>query len=370
MSKIVISGYYGFGNAGDEAMLSAILEAIYKVLPYAKITVISGNPTETKRKHGVNAVPRLAPLQVFRAISECDILISGGGSLLQDITSKRSLYYYLAVISLAKFLGKKVMLYAQGIGPLLRQSAKKSVAKVVNTVDYITVRDEISKNELLSLGVTKPTIEVTADAVLSMHPVDPTIGKRLLKDYQLQGSKPCIGVSVRSWKDKVSYRKTMAETLDKIVRQYDAHVVFIPMQYPDDAQESQEIADLMDEKAIVLQQSYTTTELLSLTGIMDIVVGVRLHALVFASLMEKAVVGVSYDPKIDSFLHMIDKEAVSQLDPLDGDALYTELSRLLDNPHLNDHSLQRIRELREISLRNAHRAFALLEKAEKEKKHH
>ncbi len=370
MSKIVISGYYGFGNAGDEAMLSAILEAIAKVLPFAKITVISGNPKETEKKHGVHAVPRLAPLKVYKAIADCDILISGGGSLLQDVTSKRSLYYYLAVISLAKFLGKTVMLYAQGIGPLLRPSAKKAVGKVVNMVDYITVRDEISKKELLSLGVDRPTIEVTADAVLSMHPVDLTIGKRLLKDYQLQGVKPCIGVSVRSWKDKINYRQTMAETLDKIIRNYDAHVVFIPMQYPDDAKESQAVADLMTEKAIVLDQSYTTTELLSLTGNMDIVLGVRLHALVFASLMEKAVVGISYDPKIDSFLHMIHKEPISQLEPLDGEALYQEISRLIENPHLNDNSLQRIRQLREISLRNAHRALELLEKAKKQKKNH
>lgn len=117
MSRLVISGYYGFGNAGDEAMLAAILEAILEVVPEADITVISGNPRHTAEKHGVKAVGRFDVTGIFNAIKRCDLLISGGGSLLQDVTSNRSLYYYLSIISLANMLGKKVMLYAQGMGP-------------------------------------------------------------------------------------------------------------------------------------------------------------------------------------------------------------------------------------------------------------
>lgn len=360
MSKLVISGYYGFGNAGDEAMLAAILEAILEVIPTAEITVISGNPKDTMRKHGVNAVPRLSPMPVYNAIKNCDMLISGGGSLLQDVTSDRSLYYYLSIIRLAAMFNKKIMLYAQGIGPLRREMAKKSVGKVLNLVDLITVRDEISRNELLELGVKKPPIHVTADAVLSMHPVDFSIGKRLLKEYDLKGVNPKIGVSLRAWKNETAYRSDMARALDMLYEECNGNIIFIPMQHPTDTNEAYEVAKLMKNKPIILEKTYTTTELLALTGSMDLLIGVRLHALVFASLMEKPVIGISYDPKIDNFLHMIGKTSIGTLMALDSEMVAKEGTRLLCEADANNKTLERIRKLREESLRNAHFVFSLL----------
>ena len=113
MSNIVISGYYGFGNAGDEAMLCAIIDAIRKEEADAHITVISGNPKETSKKHNINAVGTFSALGILKAIAHSDLVISGGGSLLQDATSIRNTYYYLSIMALAKLLGKKVMLYSQ-----------------------------------------------------------------------------------------------------------------------------------------------------------------------------------------------------------------------------------------------------------------
>ena len=97
MSKIVISGYYGFNNAGDEALLTAILASLRAIEPDADITVISGNPGNTIIKHQVKSLYRFAAMRLLRAIGESDLVISGGGSLLQDVTSKRSLLYYLSV---------------------------------------------------------------------------------------------------------------------------------------------------------------------------------------------------------------------------------------------------------------------------------
>lgn len=358
---LVISGYYGFGNAGDEAMLAAILEAIIEVLPHANITVISGSPEETKKKHGVNAVSRVAFLKIYQALKNCDLLISGGGSLLQDVTSDRSLYYYLTLIRVAKMLNKPVMLYAQGIGPLQKESARKAVAKVLNNVDLITVRDETSRQELIDIGV-KTEVTVTADAVLSMHPVDRTIAERLLQSYKLKGTRPKIGVCVRAWKNNTKYRAILAKALDELVQEHQASIVFIPMQYPADGEESMKIAELMEEKPIVLNQSFTTTELLSLAGYMDITIGVRLHALVFGSLMEKPVVGISYDPKIDNFLKMIGKTAVGTIVELDKDKLKKEVTDLLFDKSLQARSLQLIRDLRNKSRKNANMAFELLNK--------
>ncbi len=359
MSKLVISGYYGFGNAGDEAMLAAILEAILDVIPNAEITVISGNPKDTMDKHGVKAISRLSPLPIIKALKGCDLLISGGGSLLQDVTSDRSLYYYLSIIRMAKWFNRPVMLYAQGIGPLLRERAKKAVAKVLNNVDLITVRDDISKQALLDLNIKTP-IYVTADAVLSMHPVDSSIGKRLLSQYDLKGVRPKIGVAIREWKQEQQYHKNLAVALDRLSQECNADIIFIPMQHPQDTNESYKVASQMEHKPIVLNRAYTTAELFALTGSMDVLIGVRLHALVFASLMEKPVVGISYDPKIDSFLEMIGKRPMGTLSTLDSDALYEEVKRLLYDKYVHEGTLKRIRKLREESLRNAHMALDLL----------
>lgn len=120
MTRLVISGYYGFGNAGDEAMLAAILEAILEVVPDADITVISGNPGHTAANHGVKAIGRFDMFGILNAIGRCDLLISGGGSLLQDVTSKRSLYYYLSIITLATSL-------VNGLCSMHRASARFAV---------------------------------------------------------------------------------------------------------------------------------------------------------------------------------------------------------------------------------------------------
>ena len=93
MSRIVISGYYGFANAGDEAMLAAIIKALRSTEDSVELTVISGNPQATAAQYGVSSIHRFNPLEIFSALRSCDLLLSGGGSLLQDVTSKRSLLY-------------------------------------------------------------------------------------------------------------------------------------------------------------------------------------------------------------------------------------------------------------------------------------
>ena len=121
--KIVISGYYGFSNAGDEAMLSSLIASLKRTSPQVEITVISGNPARTRRNHGVYAVHRFNPYAVIRAIKHCTMVISGGGSLLQNVTSSRSLYYYLAIMEIALYFHKPLMLYGQGIGPINGEAA-------------------------------------------------------------------------------------------------------------------------------------------------------------------------------------------------------------------------------------------------------
>ena len=214
MNNVVVSGYYGSKNAGDEAMLAAMIEVLSDLEPKLNITVISANPEDTKKRHGVHAISWIDLGAIVSALRKADLMISGGGSLLQNVTSGRSLYYYLGIICLARMLGTKVMLYAQGIGPVYGGFARWLMTTISSRVSLITVRDNGSLEELKSLSIAKPPIEVTADPVLAIHPVDRGIGRAILKKYHADGAKPVVGISVREWRSWTGYKDAIAEAAD------------------------------------------------------------------------------------------------------------------------------------------------------------
>ncbi|MBR6817858.1 MAG: polysaccharide pyruvyl transferase CsaB, partial [Acidaminococcaceae bacterium] len=239
MSKIVISGYYGFNNAGDEALLTAILASLRAIEPKADITVISGNPGNTIVKHQVKSLYRFAAVRLLRAIGEADLVISGGGSLLQDVTSKRSLIYYLSIIAAAKWKGRKVMLFAQGIGPIRNRLMRLLTRLVVNKADAITVRDRDSAEELARMGVPAAKVEVTADPVLMLNPESKVMGKAILAEAGLDPYKPIIGVSVREWPENQRCLKQLATALGKLSEKYNAQIAILPLQVSMDLKDSQ-----------------------------------------------------------------------------------------------------------------------------------
>jgi polysaccharide pyruvyl transferase CsaB len=362
MTSIMISGYYGFGNAGDEAMLAAMIEALTDVDPAARITVISGSPSDTRRRHGVAAVYRLNYPEIIRLLAKSDLLISGGGSLLQDVTSDRSLYYYLSIMMLAKKLGKPVMLYAQGIGPVRGAMAKGAMRHIGNMVDLITVRDAGSRLELASLGITRPAIHVTADPVLALHQVDKGIGRAILRRHGLEGTAPLVGISVREWKDWSHYKAVIAEAADWLVDELGAKVVFLPMQWPGDIDAARKVQSRMRQPAVLMADEYTTSELLSLTGNLNLLIGIRLHALIFAALMHVPMAGISYDPKIDRFLETLAETPAGSLQNVTFDSLTAKIRSLW--PEIQQPNRQReekIARLRDKAFNNAELAMALIE---------
>ena len=168
LGKILISGYYGFSNAGDEAMLTAIVTSLKEQDPQVELTVLSGHPEVTARLHPVKAIHRFDLWGICRAMAGTDLLLSGGGSLLQNVTSRLSLYYYLSIIALGTLLGKKVMLFAQGIGPIRGSFSRWLTRLVCQKVDLITVRDDGSLDDLKAMGFSPEKIRVTSDAVFSL----------------------------------------------------------------------------------------------------------------------------------------------------------------------------------------------------------
>src|SRR5574341_1475992 len=192
--RVVVSGYYGFGNAGDEAVLAAMLAALRARLPQAAVVVLSGDPPRTRRLHCVAAASRT--FGALRAIAGADLVISGGGSLVQDITSARSALYYLGILGLATILARATMVYAQGIGPVRRWWIRALAGRIFNRVTLITVRDEDSGRLLGDLGVRGPT-HLVADPALALSPAP--IAQ--VEDLIAQRHAPRIGLALRPWND-------------------------------------------------------------------------------------------------------------------------------------------------------------------------
>lgn len=360
MSKILISGYYGFGNAGDEAMLSAMIGSLRRLEPDAEITVISGDPAETRARHGVDAVYRMNALDILRSVAGCSLLVSGGGSLLQTVTSERSLYYYLSVMLMGKTFGKPVMIYAQGVGPVNGTAARNAVRCICNKLDLITVRDEGSLIELRSIGVKQPPVYVTADPVLSLTPPDCAFGREQFRRYGLDQGGPVLGISVREWKGMAHYKKVFAAVADKLAAD-GARLVFIPMQKPD-VEAAAQIVKYMRTPAVVLEEEYHTEQLLSLVGNLDMLIGIRLHALIFAAVMNVPLVGVSYDPKIERFLESIGQQTAGTLNDMNVDGLYKRVKECWPKPGGTCQNEQ-VRHLRDEAFRNAELAIGLLLKS-------
>lgn len=362
MSNIVISGYYGSKNAGDEAMLAAMIEVLSDLDPKVNITVISANPKDTMERHGVQAVSWLGIPAIWRALHQADLLLSGGGSLLQNVTSRRSLYYYMGIIFLAFMARVPVMLYAQGIGPIRGHVARRLMAWIGNRVQLITVRDQGSLGELESLGITRPHIEATADPVLAIHPVDKGIGRSILKQYHADGAKPVVGISVREWCGWKHYKQVVAQTADQIAEEFGARVVFLPMQYPEDVRTAEIIAAHTKHPVTVLNDEYTTSELLSIVGNMDLLIAVRLHALIFAGVMGIPMIGISYDPKIDRFLEYIGEKAVGDLQKISLEKLMGEVRcKWNDKAAFKARNAELLAKLRVLAVRNAELAFGLIQ---------
>lgn len=359
--KVVISGYYGSKNGGDEAMLAAMLEVLREEVSDLQATVISLNPEYTKRRHNVDAVPMPDIFSIIKKIRAADLLISGGGSLLQNVTSGRSLYYYLTIIFFALIFGRKVMLYAQGIGPIRGALAHKLMNLIVNRVDLITVRDRGSLEELSRLKITRPKIFCTADPVLAIKPVSLELGEKILARHSIKKSdEKFIGVAIRHWMNWEKFQSELVDALDRIVEATGAKIIFIPMKFPEDIRSAQSTAALMKKNCVVLEEEFSTREILSLVGCMNLLIGVRLHALIFAGVMNVPLLGISYDPKIERFLDSIGEKPLGNMSDVTADKIFdATLKKLSEQREFRDDTL--LRELEKLARQNAKLAVKLVE---------
>lgn len=414
MKTVVLSGYYGFNNAGDEALLAAIIQALRELRPALRLVVLSASPAETRKTHGVEAVNRSCPFCVWRALRQADLLISGGGSLLQDVTSGRSILYYLGVVAMALLLKKPVMFYAQGIGPIHRSWARRLTRWIADRVALITVRDADSRQELERLGVKRPPVMVTADPVLGMAAgwrkgaAEAEARKTENREESMAGggvggpagsaaergggggeetgAAPSagavqrigrVGFALREWKELSGFKEAVRQAADRLAAE-GWEVFFIPLHYPDDLSTAKEIARHMSHAATVLEGAkggpLSAEEVMQAVGSLDLLVGMRLHSLIFAAAAGVPVLGISYDPKVDAFLEQLGEKPVARVEELTVEKLQAAIMFLVERlPQARERLQERTRHLGELARENARLAVELLERtgrgtSEKEKR--
>lgn len=310
--RILLSGYYGLSNTGDEAVLSAIIAGLRSHSADVEITVLSASPAETANLHNVSALPRMSVSHVTKAIKECDLFISGGGSLLQDATSFKSLAYYLLVIGLAKRYRRKVMILGQGIGPLRRNLSRRLTARTLNGVDLITVRDSQSAELLRELGVGGK-IEVTADPTLALDPCSREESARLWSEAGFREGDDVIAVSLRKWPETPEIEDAAAKALAELAQEIPVKFLLVTMQRPQDELVTQGIARStgLGNRIAVQPETWTAEQLLGVLGRCRFVVGMRLHALIFAAAAGVPSLGIEYDPKVARFVEATGQEGIT-----------------------------------------------------------
>ncbi len=276
-------------------MLAGIRRSLEHLAPgRVELTVLSADPAETSGSHHLAAVQRMKRREVGRTLAASDALIVGGGSLLQDTTSLRSLIYYIGVIRWARWKKKPVILYSQGIGPLRRHIARFLTRVEVERAALVTVRDRNSAALLESIGVKRP-IAISADPAFMLE-ADRS-GVAALWDMERR-DKPLIGLALRNWDDPARTEnryRLLIEAIKEI-----GSPLLIPMQRPDDQVLCNEMA--AKTGCLALEPIMSPSAMMAVFGTLDVLIGVRLHALILALTAGTPVLAVGYDPKVDALM--------------------------------------------------------------------
>lgn len=325
---VLIVGWYGYGNAGDEAILASMVEDLHAEIPGVRISVLSGEPEYTRTIHQLPAAPHLPYhwsdvkaslssgkiLATLQAIAKADLVILGGGGFLSDWQPEAIPTWLLRTL-VAKMLCGKVMLYAVGAGPITTTRGKLYTQLLINLTNVVTVRDQASLEWLRASGVRRP-IKVAADPAIGWRG-----GEKVPPPIPRPGrpGQPVVAISVaplfhnmRLWPGKGhrfdQYRNDLVELTRRLVSQLGAHVTFTCMHPSYDAPFCREVlerADVGQSASLMAIDGLTPAQTQAYLAQTDIVIGLRLHALILAASMGVPVVAIPYHHKVKQFMEMI-----------------------------------------------------------------
>jgi len=324
MKKVLVSGYIGFNNFGDEAIFYA-LSTHLKELGY-DVSVLCANKEIVEEKYDVKTYHFKKPFEILKAIFNCDILISGGGSLLQNKTSNFSLFYYLFIILLAKICAKKVIIFAQGIEPILGKIPLVMTKCVLKMVDFITVRDENSKKLLNSWNINSTLVS------------DPAYS--LVQDRVINNFKNDLIVQLRTFKGiDEKFIKTLAFS---IAKKYNGKVKVFSFQ--DEIDERICLEFLNELKKYGLDANYISAksveETIEIINSAQFVISTRLHGLIISNDLKSKTFAICYDDKIKTLTEELNLDSVDILN-YNEEELDNKLDKFFENTSVKTRQFRR-----------------------------
>ncbi len=317
----VICGAYGKGNVGDDSILVTIIAQLRQQDPCLPICVMTRKPRQTAIMTGVSSVHIFHWLRAGKWMKKSQLYISGGGTLIQNSTSTRSLLYYLFSIQQAKKSGCKVMMYGCGAGPVHGKRYIRCVAKTLNRyVDCITLRDPDSEKTLRSFGVTVPQVSVTADPALQML-ADEEGARRFLLRNDVDPHEKYFLFVLRPWEDAFQRLESIRAAAQYGWDKYGMMPVFLCFEPARDETITQRAASQLQIPYRIISTHTDGAQLCGVIAGAELVIGMRLHALVFACSQNTRMVGISYDPKVSGFMDYLGNPNCIPLDQLNPENL-------------------------------------------------
>jgi polysaccharide pyruvyl transferase WcaK-like protein len=195
------------------------------------------------------------------------------------------------------------------------------------------VRDDSSKELLAEIGVKPESIIVTADPVLRVKPAPLALGRDILQreGFTPEEGRLTVGFAIRERKSDESFISELCLSMERLIKEQNARIVLIPFHYSEDMPFIEEAVKRLGDRVFAVKNKYLTEEMLSIIGNMDVLVGVRLHALIHAAIMDVSMIAVSYDPKINSFMNSIGMKAMCSIYDFNSEFFMEEFNKTIEN---------------------------------------
>lgn len=319
-TTVFICGYYGFGNTGDELILSSIVQQLRSQTAGVLITVMSGNPALTSQRFGVRSIDWRDPDAMLRAVEGARLIIIGGGGLFHDYggtaldliltSSNWGMGLHAAVAMASALRNKPLLLWSVGVGPLFSEHGRHLVRYIAGSASAITVRDANSRAVLEELGIASDRIVLAADPIFALPLPERNLEKVRAITGEKDGDAPVVGIALRYWDRGVDpdyWTRQLAQGLDAVSASSGAHFIFVPFQ----AEQAVTENDVLIARRVTAQMSlpgrvHVLDEVLEpgetwqLLASCDLVIGMRLHGVLLAAAAGVPAISISYDPKVSS----------------------------------------------------------------------
>jgi polysaccharide pyruvyl transferase CsaB len=328
--KIIVMGYYGHNNAGDEAILSVILDNLHRKYGFNSVTVLSANPTSTASLHAVKSIYNFVPsgrLDHFKkyfgrnraqyrntieTIKAADVLLVGGGGLFFDLeNSNANLLNVLGRINwLRDYFKKNIIVFGVGIGPLRHHNSRAYARKVLDKVNAIIVRDQKSYDLLYDLDIKKPNIFLKDDIVYLLEQSRAEDTNKVLESENIIIDNNTVGIALCGYhiKQKQYFDKILA-LCRHILNEKHKNILFIPMAtgYEDDRIGLKHLMGQLKGNVALLSNDYTPKQKLDVISRLSCIIGERLHSVIMAITVSTPVFGISYMPKVYAVFSKLDE---------------------------------------------------------------